>query len=85
MSRSSPGAYQSLRQATIAQSLLPGAKLSEDQIGGHSAMSRSLVRATLARLQTECLVDARPKRTATIARPTLEEAPLAQRRARAAS
>jgi DNA-binding GntR family transcriptional regulator len=65
MSRSSPRAYQSLRQATIEQSLLPGAKLSEDQIGGHSAMSRSLVRATLARLETECLVDAPPKRTAT--------------------
>ncbi len=77
MSKSSPRAeiaYQALRQAIIEQALLPGAKLPEDQIGAHFGMSRTLARATLARLQAEGLVDARPKRTATVAQPTLEEA-----------
>ena len=37
-------------------------------------MSRTLVRAALAQLQSEGLVDAPPRRTATTAKPTLEEA-----------
>jgi DNA-binding GntR family transcriptional regulator len=77
MSKSSPRAdvaYQALRQAIIEQALLPGAKLPEDQIGAHFGMSRTLVRSTLARLQAEGLADARPKRTVTVAKPTLEEA-----------
>ena len=67
-------AYQALRQAIIEQALLPGAKLPEDQIGAHFAMSRTLVRATLARLAAEGLVERRPKRSATVAQPSLEEA-----------
>ena len=77
MSKTSPRAdvaYQALRQAIIEQALLPGTKLPEDQIGAHFGMSRTLVRATLARLQAEGLVDAKPKRTVTVAQPTLEEA-----------
>ena len=77
MTKSSPRAdiaYQALRQAIIEQALLPGTKLPEDQIGGHFGMSRTLVRSTLARLQAEGLVDAKPKRTVTVAQPTLEEA-----------
>jgi DNA-binding GntR family transcriptional regulator len=77
MARSSPRAdvaYQALRQAIIEQALRPGAKLPEDQIGAHFNMSRTLVRATLSRLHAEGLVDTRPKRTATVAQPTLEEA-----------
>ncbi len=77
MSRSSPRAdiaYQALRQAIIEQALLPGAKLPEDHIGAHFGMSRTLVRATLARLHAEGLVDARPKRTVTVAQPSLDEA-----------
>jgi DNA-binding GntR family transcriptional regulator len=77
MARSSPRAdvaYQALRQAIIEQGLRPGAKLPEDQIGAHFKMSRTLVRATLSRLHAEGLVDTRPKRTATVAQPTLEEA-----------
>jgi DNA-binding GntR family transcriptional regulator len=76
VSKSSPRAEtacQSPRQAIIARALRPGAKLPEDQIGSHFGTSRTLVRATLALFQTERLVDARRKRTATIARPTLEE------------
>jgi DNA-binding GntR family transcriptional regulator len=67
-------AYRSLRQAIIEQALLPGTKLPEDQIGAHFGMSRTLVRATLARLQAEGLVDAFAKRTSTVARPSLDEA-----------
>jgi len=77
MSKSSPRAelaYRTLRQAIIEQVLLPGAKLPEDQIGAHFGMSRTLVRATLARLQAEGLVDTRRKRTATVAQPSLQEA-----------
>jgi DNA-binding GntR family transcriptional regulator len=77
MSRPSPRieiAHEALRRAIIEQALTPGTKLPEDEIGAHFSMSRTLVRAVLGRLQAEGLVDARPKRTATVAQPTLEEA-----------
>ena len=67
-------ACQTLRQAIIEQALTPGTKLPEDQIGAHFGMSRTLVRSTLARLQAEGLVETRPKRSATVAQPTLKEA-----------
>jgi len=63
-----------LRQAIIEQALPPGTKLPEDELGQRFAMSRTLVRAALAHLQSEGLVDAPPRRTATTAKPTLEEA-----------
>ncbi|MEO8683995.1 MAG: GntR family transcriptional regulator [Devosia sp.] len=77
MSRPSPRteiAHEALKQAILERALQPGTKLPEDEIGAHFAMSRTLVRAVLARLQAEGLVDARPKRTATVALPTLAEA-----------
>lgn len=67
-------AHEALKQAILEQALLPGTKLPEDEIGAHFGMSRTPVRAVLARLQAEGLVDARPKRTATVAQPTLSEA-----------
>jgi DNA-binding GntR family transcriptional regulator len=67
-------AYQALRQAIIEQALPPGTRLPEDVIGGKFGMSRTLARATLARLQTEGLIESGRKRTATVARPSLEEA-----------
>jgi DNA-binding GntR family transcriptional regulator len=67
-------AYQALRQAIIEQALPPGTRLPEDVIGSQFAMSRTLARATLARLQTEGLIEAGRKRVATVARPSLEEA-----------
>ncbi|GLK81483.1 GntR family transcriptional regulator [Methylopila turkensis] len=66
--------YQSLRRAIIEQAVKPGAKLREDEIGGHFGVSRTIVRAALARLHAEGLVDIRPKRTATVAAPTADEA-----------
>lgn len=77
MTRPSPRidiAHEALRQAIIEQALQPGTKLPEDEIGAHFGMSRTLARAVLTRLQAEGLVDARPKRTATVAQPTLAEA-----------
>ena len=67
-------ACQALRQAIIEQALPPGTKLPEDELGTQFRMSRTLVRAALAQLQSEGLVDAPPRRTATTAKPTLEEA-----------
>src|ERR1700743_705852 len=67
-------ASKALRQAIIEQALPPGTKLPEDQLGARFGMSRTLVRAVLAQLQSEGLVDAPPRRTATTAKPTLEQA-----------
>ena len=67
-------AHRALRQAIIEQALLPGTKLPEDELGRHFGMSRTLVRAALARLQAQGLVDTSHKRTATVAQPSLEEA-----------
>jgi DNA-binding GntR family transcriptional regulator len=67
-------AGQVLRRAIIEQALPPGTKLPEDELGARFGMSRTLVRGALAQLQSEGLVDAPPRRTATTAKPTLEEA-----------
>jgi DNA-binding GntR family transcriptional regulator len=67
-------ACQALRQAIIEQALPPGTKLPEDELGAQFGMSRTLVRAALAHMQSEGLVDAPPRRTATTAKPTLDEA-----------
>jgi DNA-binding GntR family transcriptional regulator len=77
MTRPSPRtdlAHEALKQAILERALQPGTKLPEDEIGSHFAMSRTLVRAVLARLASEGLVEIRPKRTATVAQPTLAEA-----------
>lgn len=66
--------YQSLHSAIIEQALKPGSKLPEDDIGGHFGVSRTIVRSAVARLAAEGLVDMRPKRTATVAMPSLDEA-----------
>ena len=67
-------ACQALRQAIIEQALPPGTKLPEDELGQRFGMSRTLVREALAQLQSEGLVDAPPRRTATTAKPTLDQA-----------
>lgn len=70
----SDAAYTALRQAIIEGALTPGTKLPEDSLGTHFGMSRTLIRAALARLVAEGLVDTQHKRTATVAQPSLEEA-----------
>lgn len=66
-------AYRSLRQAITEQDLAPGTKLPEDEIGAPLGISRTLVRQALARLQADGLVETGGKKSATVARPTLEE------------
>lgn len=65
--------YHSLHSAIIEQALTPGSKLPEDAIGTHLGVSRTIVRSAFGRLAAEGLVDIRPKRTATVACPSLEE------------
>src|SRR4030081_3909483 len=67
-------ACKALRQAIIEQALPPGTKLPEDELGARFGMSRTLVRAALAHLQSEGLVDAPARRTANTAKPTLDVA-----------
>jgi DNA-binding GntR family transcriptional regulator len=67
-------AYNAIRRAIIEHALAPGTKLPEDSLGTHFGMSRTLIRAALARLVSEGLVDTKQKRTATVAQPSLEEA-----------
>ncbi|SHF21572.1 DNA-binding transcriptional regulator, GntR family [Kaistia soli DSM 19436] len=66
--------YAVLQQAIVDQALPPGTKLPEDSIGAQFGVSRTIVRAALQRLAADGLVDMQVKRTATVARPSLEEA-----------
>lgn len=70
----SDAAYTAVKQAIIEGALAPGTKLPEDSLGAHFGMSRTLIRAALARLVAEGLVETQHKRTATVAQPSLEEA-----------
>ena len=65
--------HRALKRAILDQALSPGAKLPEDSIGERLGVSRTLVREALVRLSEEGLVDLRPNKGATVARPTLEE------------
>jgi DNA-binding GntR family transcriptional regulator len=66
--------YRGLRRAIIEQALGPGTKLPEDMIGKRFGVSRTIVRAALARLAAESLVELHRNRGATVARPSLDEA-----------
>ena len=67
-------AYEALRRAIIEQALAPGTRLPEDELAAQFGVSRTPIRAVLARLQSEGLVHAGPRRTATVAEPSLAEA-----------
>jgi DNA-binding GntR family transcriptional regulator len=66
-------AYEALRRAIIEQAIAPGTRLPEDELAVQFGVSRTPVRAVLARLQSEGLVHAGPRRTATVAEPSLAE------------
>jgi DNA-binding GntR family transcriptional regulator len=70
----SESVYSGLRRAIIEQALLPGDKLTEDVIGERFGVSRTIVRAALARLNAEGLVDVPPNKGAAVAQPSLSEA-----------
>jgi len=67
-------AYLAVRRAIIEQALTPGTKLPEDNPAFQFGVSRTLVRAALAKRASEGLIDIGNKRTATVAQPSLEEA-----------
>jgi DNA-binding GntR family transcriptional regulator len=66
--------YKALWHAIIEQALQPGAKLPEDAIGEKFGASRTIVRAALARLAAEGLVELRRNRGAAVATPSWAEA-----------
>lgn len=66
--------YKALWHAIIEQALQPGAKLPEDAIGEKFGASRTIVRAALARLAAEGLVELRRNRGAAVATPSWNEA-----------
>ena len=66
--------YRALWHAIIEQALQPGAKLPEDAIGEKFGASRTIVRAALARLAAEGLVELRRNRGAAVATPSWAEA-----------
>lgn len=66
--------YKILRRAILEQRLGPGVKLPEDTIGEQLSVSRTVVRRALDMLRAEELVDVSPNKSASVARPTIEEA-----------
>jgi len=66
--------YKALWHAIIEQALQPGAKLPEDAIGEKFGASRTIVRAALAQLAAEGLVELRRNRGAAVATPSWAEA-----------
>jgi DNA-binding GntR family transcriptional regulator len=70
----SEAVYRGVRRAIIEQALMPGDKLPEDIIGERFGVSRTIVRAALARLNAEGLVDLQPNKGAAVAQPSLSEA-----------
>lgn len=74
LSQKADVAYLALRQAIMEQALTPGTKLPEDPLAEQFEISRTLVRAALARLASEGLIEMGNKRTATVAQPSLDEA-----------
>jgi DNA-binding FadR family transcriptional regulator len=66
--------YKALWHAIIEQALQPGTKLPEDAIGEKFGASRTIVRAALARLAAEGLVELRRNRGAAVATPGWNEA-----------
>lgn len=74
LSKKADSAYLALRRAIVEHALTPGTKLPEDKLAEQFGVSRTLVRAALAQLAADGLVEIGNKRTATVARPSLEEA-----------
>jgi DNA-binding GntR family transcriptional regulator len=66
--------YQALRRAILEQALQPGAKLPEDAIAEQFAVSRTVARRALEMLAADEIVELKPNRGASVAKPSLEEA-----------
>ena len=70
----SGGAYLALRDAIMENALKPGTKLPEDTLGKSFGVSRTIIRAALARLTAEGLVEVGRTKSARVAEPSREEA-----------
>ncbi len=66
--------YQSILEAVVEHRLPPGAKLSEEQLGGVFGVSRTLVRSALQALAHDHIVTLAPHRGAFVSAPTIEDA-----------
>ena len=63
-----------ITRAIVDRHLPPGAKLNERDLAEAFAVSRTIVRQALDRLQQDGLVSISPKRATTVVKPTIEEA-----------
>lgn len=65
---------EGLQQAIFEHRLLPGTKLSEDEVGQVYGVSRTLVRSALQKLAHEHLVTIRKNKGAFVAQPSIRDA-----------
>jgi DNA-binding GntR family transcriptional regulator len=77
--RAAPGSrvqsiYQSILEAVVEHRLPPGAKLSEEQLGGVFGVSRTIVRSALQGLAHDHIVTIEPHRGAFVSAPTIADA-----------
>lgn len=66
--------YDALRHAILSRKLLPGAKLTEEDIAAVYDVSRTLVRSALQSLEHDGLAELKPRRGAFVSRPSKQEA-----------
>ena len=66
--------YHQVFDAILAQRLLPGTKLTEDDLADIFGVSRTMVRRALLRLSHDRIVDIRPNRGASVASPSVKQA-----------
>jgi DNA-binding GntR family transcriptional regulator len=66
--------YNHIFDAILSQRLLPGTKLTEEELAGIFKVSRTIIRRALQRLAQECIVDIKPNRGASVACPTVKQA-----------
>jgi DNA-binding GntR family transcriptional regulator len=66
--------YQSILEAVVEHRLPPGAKLSEEQLGGVFGVSRTIVRSALQGLAHDHIVTLAPHRGAFVSAPTIADA-----------
>jgi DNA-binding GntR family transcriptional regulator len=74
MSATADAIHAKIYGAIVEQLLPPGTKLGEESLGEIFGVSRTLIRRVLQRLASEHMVESRPHRGASVARPSVEEA-----------
>jgi DNA-binding GntR family transcriptional regulator len=74
MSATADAIHAKIYDAIVEQLLPPGTKLGEESLCAIFGVSRTLIRRVLQRLASEHMVESRPHRGASVARPSVEEA-----------